>query len=312
MLSIGILEITSSRSRFLIFSDARDTMPLMPPTFGCDAAVRRSFEVNGLTLRALGWGAAGRPGLCFLHGGSAHAHWFDAVAPTFADRYDVIALDQRGHGESDWPTPSADGPAYATENFVADLVEVMDALGWREMTLCGHSMGGHNAMAFAAWHPDRVRALVVVDSRPTIPADRLERMHRRGHRGPRRHETLEAALASFRLLPPDTSADPAFLRHLAREGIVEREGRFLYRFDPATSGNRRPADVWSLLHRIAAPTLLVRGEHSPVLTRPTVEEMAGRIAQARWEEIAGAYHHLVLDQPAAFRVVLESFLREMK
>jgi len=286
-------------------------MPLMSSTFGCDIAVRRSFKVDGLTLRALAWGEHGRPALCFLHGGSAHAHWWDAVAPAFADRYEVIALDQRGHGESEWGPSSTDGTAYATENFVADLVQVMDALEWKDMTLCGHSMGGHNAMAFAAWHPDRVRRLVVVDSRPTIPPDRLERMHRRGHRGPRRHETLETALASFRLLPPDTAADPAFLRHLAQAGIVERDGRFLYRFDPATSGNRRPADVWALLDRITAPTLLVRGEHSPVLTRPTVQEMASRIPQARWEEIAGAYHHLVLDRPAAFTVVLENFLREM-
>src|SRR5258706_8351887 len=81
--SIGTVEITSLRSRFLIISDARDTIPLMAPTFGCEAAVRRLFKVNQLTLRALGWGAAGRPGLCFLHGGSAHAHWFDAVAPAF-------------------------------------------------------------------------------------------------------------------------------------------------------------------------------------------------------------------------------------
>ena len=277
---------------------------------GCDAALRRSFRVNGLTLRALGWGTAGRPGLCFLHGGSAHAHWFDAVAPAFADRYDVVSLDQRGHGESDWPEPSTHGPAYATENFVSDLLGVMEALAWKEMTLCGHSMGGHNAMAFAAWHPDRVRSLVVVDSRPTIPPARLDRMHRRGHRGPRRHETLEAALMSFRLLPPETSADPALLRHLAREGIVEREGRFLYRFDPATSGTRRPVDAWSLLHRITAPTLVVRGEHSPVLTRPMAQEVAARIGRARWEEIAGAYHHLVLDQPAAFSAVLDRFLRQ--
>lgn len=277
---------------------------------GCDAAVRRSFTVNGLTLRALAWGSTGQPGLCFLHGGSAHAHWFDAVAPAFADRYHVVSLDQRGHGESDWSAASADGSAYATENFVSDLVGVMDALGWKEMTLCGHSMGGHNAMAFAAWHPERVRTLVVVDSRPTIPSDRLDRMHRRGHRGPRRHQTLEAALLSFRLLPPETSADPALLEHLARQGIVEREGRFLYRFDPATSGMRRPVDAWTLLDRITAPTLVVRGEHSPVLPRPMAQEIVARIGRARWEEIPDAYHHLVLDQPTAFTAVLNTFLSQ--
>jgi esterase len=287
------------------------TMMTYTRPVGCESAARRSFTVNGFTLRALEWGRPGRPALCFLHGGSAHAHWFDGVAPAFADRYHVLALDQRGHGESDWPPPSVEGPAYSTEDFVSDLLEVMEALGWKDMRLCGHSMGGHNAMALAAWHPDRVRALVVVDSRPSIPPDRLVLMHRRGYRGPRRHETLEAALKSFRLLPPETAADPLLLGHLAREGIVERDGRFLYRFDPDCNGARRPADAWSFLHRITAPTLLVRGEHSRILPRAMAEEMARRIPRARWEEIAGAYHHLVLDKPAAFTRALDRFLAEV-
>src|SRR5262245_44610480 len=127
----------------------RVTMPRMTndPTYGCATAARRSLAVNGFTLRALEWGTRGRPVLCFLHGGSAHAHWWDGVAPTFADRYHVVALDQRGHGESDWPAPGADGPRYATADFASDLFGVMDALGCRDITLCGHSMGGHNAMA---------------------------------------------------------------------------------------------------------------------------------------------------------------------
>ena len=279
-------------------------------TYGCEAAAHRSLSVNGLALRALEWGKPGRPTLCFLHGGSAHSHWFDAVAPAFADRYHVFSLDQRGHGESDWPPPSLDGAGYATVDFASDLLGVMDALGTTEMTLCGHSMGGHNAMAFAAWHPDRVRALIVVDSRPIIPADHLDRMHRRGHRGPRRHESLEAALESFRLRPPDTTADPGLLDHLARQGIVERDGSFLYRFDPACNGTRRPTDVWTLLERIAVPTLVVRGEHSPVLPRAMAEAMLTRIPRARLEEIPRAYHHLVLDQPAAFTAALDRFLRE--
>src|SRR5262245_7148513 len=280
------------------------TSPAFP---GCATARRRSLTVNGLQLRALEWGGPGRPGLCFLHGGSAHAHWFDAVAPAVAERYHVISLDQRGHGESAWPDPA--GTPYATQSFTGDLLGVMELLGWEQMALCGHSMGGHNAMAFAAWHPERLWALVVLDSRPVIPADRLVRMHRRGFRGPRRHETLALALQSFRLLPPETVAEPALLHHLAREGIVEREGRFLYRFDPACNGNRQPADVWPLLGQMTAPTLIVRGEHSPILPRAMAQQMIERMPDARLVEIPGAYHHLVLDAPAAFVEALEAFLR---
>ena len=114
------------------------------PSYACDAAARRSFSVNGMTLRALEWSQPGRPALCFLHGGSAHSHWFDAVVPSFVDRFHVISLDQRGHGESDW-APDA---RYGTEQFASDLVGVMDHLGWERMVVVGHSMGGHNSIGF--------------------------------------------------------------------------------------------------------------------------------------------------------------------
>jgi pimeloyl-ACP methyl ester carboxylesterase len=183
-------------------------------------------------------------------------------------------------------------------------------MGWARMTVIGHSMGGHNAIGFAAWHPDRVERLVVVDSRPSIPAERLQTMHRRGDRGPMRHESLDSALRSFRLLPRETVAEPRLLEHLARQGIVERDGRFLYRFDPACNGRRRPTDGWTLLERITAPTLLVRGEHSPILPPEMAADMLARLPRARLVEIAGTYHHLVLDAPFAFAKVLDAFLEE--
>jgi pimeloyl-ACP methyl ester carboxylesterase len=277
-----------------------------PIHFACETARTRALKVGGLTLNALEWGEPGRPALCFLHGGSAHAHWFDGVVATFADRFHVLALDQRGHGASEW----APEPAYATEDFAGDLLGLADAMGWARMTVIGHSMGGHNAMGFAAWYPERTERLVVVDSRPSIPAERLQTMHRRGDRGPMRHETLDSALKSFRLLPRESVADPRLLEHLARQGIAERDGRFLYRFDPACNGRRRPTDGWALLERITAPTLLVRGEHSPILPREMAADMLTRLPRARLVEIAGTYHHLVLDAPLPFARVLDAFLSE--
>lgn len=284
-------------------------MPLMtttPPAFGCVTAARRTFAVNGLRLSALEWPAPERPALCFLHGGSAHAHWFDAVVPAFVGRYHVLSLDQRGHGASEWSSTGE----YATEHFASDLLGVMEALGWERMALAGHSMGGHNAMAFSAWNPQRISALTIIDSRPSLPPERLNAMHRRGHRGPRRHETFDAALASFRLLPAETTADPALLAHLGHEGIAERDGRFLYRFDPLTSGERQPVDAWPLLERITAPTLVVRGEHSPILPVPMAQDILKRVPNVRLVEIPGAYHHLVLDAPRAFSLALDGFLTE--
>jgi pimeloyl-ACP methyl ester carboxylesterase len=272
--------------------------------FGCQNAVDRFVSAGNVRLHLLESGVRGGPPLCFLHGGAAHAHWFDAVTPAFTDRFHVIALDQRGHGESRWPSP----PAYATEDFAADLLGVLDALGWERVTIVGHSMGGHNAMSFAAWHPERVRALVVVDSRPAIPDDRLTLMRQRGARPLLAHPSIDAAVAAFRLLPRETVADPRLLAHLARVGITERNGGFVYRFDPASSLARRPADAWALLSRIAAPTLVVRGGLSTILPRPMADRMVERIAKAVLVELPGAYHHLVLDTPAAFVDALDGFL----
>jgi len=273
-------------------------------TFACESARSRFLTASSLRLHCLDWGSPEKPGLLLLHGGAAHAHWFDSVAAAFADRFHVVALDQRGHGKSQWPQP----PAYQTQDFAEDLTGVMDALGWSQMTLIGHSMGGHNATCFAAWHPDRVKRLVIADSRPAVPAEHLLAMHRRGSRPLSRHASLEAALARFRLIPPETIAGPDLLAHLARAGIIERDGRWAYRFDPACDGTRRPADAWPLLSKIQCPTLIVRGEKSTILTRRTGEAMAAKIPDAALAEIPGVYHHVILDAPAAFLTLVDRFL----
>ena len=278
----------------------------MPTTqrFGCESARTRFVVVGGLTLHFLEWGTIGRPTVCFLHGGSAHAHWFDQVTPAFADRYHLIALDQRGHGESQWAEP----PAYGTENFASDLIGFFDSLSLERVALVGHSMGGHNSMSFAAWHPDRVSALVIVDSRPTIPADRLDRLRRRGERTLRPYPSQEAAAQLFRLIPRETNADPSLLAHLGASGVVQRDGAWFYRFDPASNSGRRPVDAWTLLDRITAPTLIARGELSPVLPRDMADKLLASIRGATLVEIPASYHHLVLDNPTAFVRELDRFL----
>jgi len=272
----------------------------------CERSGKQTVSVNGLALHFLSGGPPGSPPVCFLHGGAAHAHWFDRVIPALGGRFHTVALDQRGHGRSAWATPAA----YATEDFAADLLAFMGQLGWARMALVGHSMGGHNAMAFAAWHPERVSALVIVDSRPSLPADRVDRMRERGQRPPRLHATEEDAVRSFRLLPKETTADPALLQHLARMGLTQTERGFRYRFDPACYANRKPADCWPLLPRITAPTLVVRGERSTILPADMAARIRDAIPQASLAEIPGAYHHVTLDAPEDVGARLDGFLRE--
>ena len=121
----------------------------------------------GLRLHLLDWGKAGAPPLLLLHGGAQTAHSFDEVAPDLCRDHHVLALDQRGHGDSDWAA------RYDREAFSADIAAVLATHGWEAATLIALSLGGLNAIAFAASHPERVRGLVVIDVVPTVaPAGR--------------------------------------------------------------------------------------------------------------------------------------------
>jgi pimeloyl-ACP methyl ester carboxylesterase len=136
-------------------------------------------------------------------------------------------------------------------------------------------------------------------------------MKERGVRPPRRHPTVDAAAAAFRLLPPDTVADPRLLAHLARASVAWRDGAVSLRFDPACYAAREPVDGWPLLSRITAPTLVVRGERSPILPRPMAERLGAEVRGARLVEVPEAYHHLVLDRPDAFAKALQEFLDDL-
>ena len=115
--------------------------------------------LEGVHLHAVHRGDQARPPVVLLHGGGANAHWWDAVVPALAERFRVVALDFRGHGDSDYPEERESGA------FGRDLEALLDHLGDPRAVLIGHSMGGHVALAHAATSPVEAapRALVLVE-----------------------------------------------------------------------------------------------------------------------------------------------------
>src|SRR5688500_2775063 len=131
--------------------------------------LERDIQANGLRLHYLDWGGAGPP-IVLLHGLRDQAHEWDPIAPALTPLGRVLALDQRGHGESEAPATG-----YAPENFAADLAAFCAALALDRPVVIGHSLGGRVAYHFAAAWPERLRALVLVDigangAPETIPA----------------------------------------------------------------------------------------------------------------------------------------------
>jgi pimeloyl-ACP methyl ester carboxylesterase len=112
-----------------------------------------SLSVGKMRLHYLDWGGSNshRP-MLLLHGGLAHAHWWDFLAPLMLDRYRVLALDLRGHGESSWDR-AAD---YGLEAHVSDVLSFIRAMNLEGVTLVGHSFGGQVALEYVLRYPERV------------------------------------------------------------------------------------------------------------------------------------------------------------
>ena len=266
-----------------------------------------SLDLCGVTLHYLEWGDLAKPPLILLHGGSAHAHWWDHIAPVLAHDFHVLALDLRGHGDSSWVSGA---PAYQIEDYVADLTEFVSRLALPAFVLVGHSLGGFIAMSYASIYPSHVRALVVIDIGPRIGGSRIMRLLQRM---PSPVYADEADVyARFRLLPQETSATPALLHHVAWHSVrQQRDGCFALKFDRATLG-REPRDLRAQLPSIHCPTLIFRGSESHNLSTEALAEMVRLCPQARGREIAGAGHHVFLDKPEEFLTAVQNFVSEIK
>jgi pimeloyl-ACP methyl ester carboxylesterase len=267
----------------------------------CDGVV----EVNGVRLHYVDWGTPAQPPVLLLHGGSAHARWWDFVVPRLADRYRCVALDLRGHGDSAWPTT----PDYGLAAHAGDVAAAIDALDLRDVALVGHSFGGFVAMAYAAAAPVRLAALVIVDSRARISARSarlLEALRKLPHP---RYANLAEAERRFRLLPSATAARPDVLAHVIRHGMTRTpDGMWTLKFDRRALSGTAPQDLSPALAATRCPILAVRGEHSDVVSAAAMAEFPAANPRAVTAEVAGAHHHVMLDRPEALAHVIGQFL----
>ena len=267
-------------------------------------------EMRGLRFCYRDWPSAKRDAqdLVLLHGYTGHARSWDAYAQAMSSRYRVLALDQRGHGQTQW----APRTAYDTSEMVADLEAFVTALGLDGFALLGLSMGGLVSIGYAGKRPVELSKLVIVDIAPELDIEGLKRIQA----GVVRSDifaSVDEAYARARSdnpIPPDDQ-----LRHRVEYSLMRREdGGYTYRYDPALRDPANPRkglptdEGWRLVSNIDVPTLLVRGELSDILSRPVAAKMAKAIPDCRLVEVAGSSHPVPLDKPDAFFDVVATFL----
>ena len=263
--------------------------------------IDRFFVVNGLKLHLLDWGGEGRTPLLLLHGFTGHAHAWDTLAIALQPHYHVYALDQRGHGESDPAT------VYNPIASFDDIAGVVDQLGLRSLVLVGLSMGGRNAMYFTSERPDAVQKLVIVDIGPEISKRASEPSS-----GPPEPETWDSIeQAAQHLYRSNPLPGIHYYRWVVSHSLKPRpDGRLVWGWHPSVKELRSqaPVDWWALLRTIAPPTLVLRGEGSPILDRDVAERMEKELPQGKFVEIPRAVHTLHEDNPDAVLEALKNFL----
>jgi len=227
----------------------------------------RTAKANRITLHYLDWGPADAPPVVLLHGITGHARVWDHLASRLVPGRRVLALDQRGHGDSD--------PADVYNPVVAfdDLTGVVDQLGLASLVLFGLSMGGRNGMYFTSKQPARVQKLVVVDIGPEISAKASAPAS--GPPEPEAWDSIEQAAQHLYRGNPFPGIH--YYRWVASHSLRQQpDGALVWKWHPSVKTRRTTGDVdwWALLRTITPPTLVLRGEHSTVLDRDVAERMA--------------------------------------
>ncbi|HJQ66675.1 MAG TPA: alpha/beta fold hydrolase [Gemmatimonadales bacterium] len=261
-----------------------------------NAVVR--VEADGVRLVADVMGSG--PALLFVHGFPLdRTMWQHQL--TGIDGWTRIAPDLRGAGESAVPTGG-----YSMSRYADDLIQVLDAVGTQAAVCCGLSMGGYILFELLRRHPERVRALILCDtkSEPDTPEGKRGRDDLAGVA---RRDGIGAVASKLlpKLLGRSTAARDAAVVETVRAMVLRSPVEGVV---GALEAMRDRPDSTPLLAQIAVPTLVLVGAEDELTPPAVVRPMAERIRGARFVEIEAAGHMAPLEQPGAVTPVLADFL----
>lgn len=266
-------------------------------------------QAGALRLHCVEWNAGGGRPVLLLHGAAAELHSWEPVAERLAARCHVVAVDLRGHGDSD---RAADG--YRVGGFVDDAVHLLDALGLERVDAVGHSLGARIAIGLAGSRPQRVRRLVLSEGAPELPREAVPvaRDILVPRDMPRGFATADDALDYVQRAHPQWR--PRFhdlwVAHALRRNWA---GKLVAKADPELSwlaGSAGAADtpwLWQMCARITAPALLIRGAQSPFLDAALVQRMRDAMPALSVRELPCG-HFAPRELPDEFSDAVAAFL----
>ena len=269
----------------------------------------RHVVLGGMRLHYLDWGVSGRPPVLFLHGGGLTARTWDLVCLALRESSHCFALDQRGHGDSEW----SPGLEYDTAAHVGDLEALIERLGLEHPVLVGQSMGALNALAYAARHPEALAGLVLVDMTPDVQVQAAQRVFD-FITAPAELDSVEEFVE--RAVEFNPARDPRLLRRSLLHNLRQLpNGKWTWKYDrrgmtPEGFEQVRGemTAIRNELGAVTCPTLVVRGERSDAVTDTSAAALADALPDAEWITIPDAGHTVQGDNPRALAEALSAFV----
>ena len=274
--------------------------------------VSRNAVANHLRLHFLEWGDPAAPPVLLLHGGNQSAHSWDLVSLHLADRYHVYALDQRGHGDSEW---ARDGE-YGAQPMASDALAFVEQESLVAPVVVGHSMGGMVTMALTGEAPDLPRAVVIVDMGPKVAQVGAE-MIRKFVSQNVEFDSIDEFIDRVHAYDPLRSREHQ--ERTARYNLIQRsDGKYISKHDRllhdpdfrdrARDFTEARADAADGLRAYPGPVLLIRGEQSNILEAGAAEEFVGELADARLVTVPNAAHNVHSQNTPGFLEAIGPFL----
>lgn len=279
---------------------------------------RQYFVHDGLKLHYWEWGDANEETFVFVHGARDQGRSWEPFIAALIDRglpiKHAVALDLRGHGDSEWPSMSR---GYQHEDFLTDLAGLLKHLDKEPLTIIGHSLGGSMCLLYAAAFPEKVKRLVLLESLgpfarndDEVPDIMAERLKGRDYvEIPFPHESLEDAAKSlqktFPLIPDDVALE------MARHGTSFKGGRYRWKYDPIlryrTTTAMSEGQIEAFIRRLKCPILFVYGTESDFM-KSVRGPRTKLFSEAQIVPIEGAGHHIPHEKPKELADVVVPFL----
>ena len=267
--------------------------------------VSRHTVVRGQRFHFSEWGEPGRPQILLLHGGNQSAHSWDLVSLHLSDRYHVFALDQRGHGDSEWNRELD----YSIDSMVSDAAAFIEDQQLRRPIVFGHSMGGRVTLTMALRHPDLASALVIVDIGPEVSEEGGKTIQNFVIRNIE-FDDIDVFVDNVQKYDPFRTR--AHIERTVKYNMLRRvDGKYISKVDHRRIPVKNAELTIDHVRSLTCPVLIVRGAKSNVITPEAAERFADALQDGRLVTVANCGHNVHAGNTAGFLDAVGGFLASL-